>query len=68
MTILVDIIPAKARKYVYAAWALVGLVLGSAQIAGSDVATANAVYLFASTALGLTASANTSGKKATPTE
>ena len=62
MTILTDIIPAPARRYVYAAFSLVGLILGAMQIAGVDVATALGVYAFVATATGLTAYANTSGR------
>lgn len=59
MNILVDIIPAAGRKYVYAVYALIGLVLGALQIAGQDVAIALGVYAFTGTALGLTAYSNT---------
>lgn len=59
MSILVDIIPERYRKYLYATVALVGLVLGAMQVAGLAVATALAVYSFVVTAVGLTAYANT---------
>ena len=59
MNILVDIIPSKARKYVYALYAFIGLILGALSVAGVDVATATAVYAFLGSALGLTAFANT---------
>lgn len=67
MNILIDIIPAAGRKYVYALFALVGLVLGAWQIAdpAAWVVTALSVYAFVGTALGITAYANTNG---TPTE
>lgn len=59
MSILIDIIPAAARRYVYATYALIGLVLGALQVAGQDVAVALGIYAFVGTALGLTAYANT---------
>lgn len=60
MNILVDIIPAKYRKYaLYAPYALAGLVLGVLQISGVDVVVALEVYAFVGVVLGLTASANT---------
>lgn len=59
MSILIDVIPAQYRRWVYATFALVGLVLGAAQVAGVDVAVPLAVYSFVGTALGLTAYANT---------
>ncbi len=56
---LTDLIPATARKWVYAIWALIGVVLGSLQVAGQNVDTALAVYAYVSTAVGLTAASNT---------
>lgn len=61
MNILTDIIPAGARRYVYALVSLVALVLGALQVAGIDVTTALAVFTFITAATGLTAYANTSG-------
>lgn len=61
MNILVDIVPERARKYFYAAYALVGVVLGAWKIAdpGADwVVTALAVYAFVGTAFGATAASN----------
>ena len=60
MSILIDIIPIKYRKYaLYAPYALVGLVLGVLFTAGNDVTVALAVYAYVGSALGLTAYANT---------
>ena len=62
MSILVDIIPAKFRRYIYVAYAFIGLILGALAVAGVDVYTATAVYAFIGSALGLTAYSNTSAK------
>lgn len=59
MNILIDIIPASARRYVYAAYALIGLVLGALQVYGNDVSAILGVYAFIGAALGITAYANT---------
>jgi hypothetical protein len=61
MNILIDIIPASARRYVYAAYAFIGLVFGAWQIVEQPawITTALSVYAFVGTALGLTAYANT---------
>lgn len=62
MNILVDIIPEKGRKYFYAVFALVGVVLGAWKIADPSatwVDTALAVYAFVGTAFGATAASNT---------
>lgn len=59
---LTDILPASVRRYVYALWALIGLVLGAVQAFGSDpswLPGALAVYAFVSTAIGVTAASNT---------
>ena len=64
MNPLVDIIPAAARRYVYAAYALVGVVLGALQTAGVtevrglDLATAWAVYGYLGAAFGVVAASN----------
>lgn len=61
MNILIEIIPAHARKYVYAIYALIGLILGAWSVAETPgwLVTALAVYAFVGTALGLTAASNT---------
>lgn len=59
MSILTDIIPARARRYVYALVSLIALALGALQVAGVDVSTALAVFTFITAATGLTAYANT---------
>lgn len=56
---LTDIIPAGARKYVYAAYALAGVVIGALAVAGVDVGKAPEVLAFIGTALGLVAASNT---------
>lgn len=61
MSILVDVIPDTARKYFYAIFALVGVVLGAWKIADPSatwVETALAVYAFVGTAFGATAASN----------
>lgn len=59
MKILTDIIPARFRKYVYAAFALAGLVTGALAIAGVDVGKTPDVLAYLGVALGLTAASNT---------
>ena len=64
---LKDIITPKARKPIYAVYAIVGLVLGATQVgfsaadAGQPVwlTVALAVFAFVGTALGFTAASNT---------
>lgn len=56
---LTDIIPAKARKYIYALFALAGVVIGALAIAGVDVGKAPDVLAYIGIALGLTAASNT---------
>lgn len=65
---LTDVIPAAARKYVYALFALIGLILGSVQVyiaAQADPTQpgwlngALAVYAFVSVGIGFTAASNT---------
>jgi hypothetical protein len=56
---LVDIIPAGARKYVYALYALAGVVVGALAVGGVEVGTAPEVLAFIGTALGLVAASNT---------
>lgn len=58
MSILVDIIPSRFRRVLYALYALAGLLLGSLAVAGIDVGTATAVFAFIGTALGITAYGN----------
>jgi hypothetical protein len=60
---LVDIIPAGGRKYVYALYALAGIVVGALSVAGVDVGTAPEVLAFIGTALGLVAASNTSTER-----
>ena len=63
MNPLTGILPAKARKYVYAVYALVGVALGAIQV-GYGVTEPQwltvslAVYAFLGAALGLTAASN----------
>lgn len=61
MGILIDIIPARARRYVYAFYAFIGLVLGALATAGVDVIIPLNVYSFVGVAVGITAYGNTSG-------
>lgn len=59
MRILIDIIPARHRKYVYALWALIGLLIGVLAILGVDLGAWPDAYAFVTSALGLVAYANT---------
>lgn len=59
MNLLTDIIPAAARKYIYAAYALAGIIVGALAVAGIDVGKAPDVIAYLGIALGLTAAANT---------
>ena len=56
---LTNIIPAQYRKYVYAAYALAGLVVGALAIAGVNVGAAPEVLAYVGAALGLVAASNT---------
>ena len=64
---LKDIITPKARKPIYAVYAIIGLILGATQVgfsaaeAGQPVwlTVALAVFAFVGTALGFTAASNT---------
>jgi len=65
--LLKDIITPKARKPIYAVYAIIGLILGATQVgfsaaeAGQPVwlTVALAVFAFVGTALGFTAASNT---------
>lgn len=60
MNILIDIIPPSARRYVYATYALLGLIVGALALTPAAMPTWVAtVYAFVGAALGLTAYANT---------
>jgi hypothetical protein len=64
---LTGIVSPAVRRYIYAAYALVGVALGATQVAYSSgtsgqpewLTVALAVYAFVGTALGLTAASNT---------
>lgn len=58
MNILTDIIPARFRKYLYAAFALAGSVVGALAVAGVDVGKAPDVIAYLGIAFGLTAASN----------
>lgn len=75
MNALIDIIPEKGRKYLYAVYAFIGLVLGATQVgylaAGDQplaLTVALAVFGFIGTGIGATASANTKITKEAPSE
>lgn len=59
MTNPLTVIPAKFRKYVYAAFALAGIVVGALAVAGVDVGKAPDVITYLGIAFGLTAASNT---------
>lgn len=64
MNPLTGILTPAVRRYVYAAYALVGIVLGAIQVAYGVtepqwLTVSLAVYAFLGTALGLTAASNT---------
>ena len=60
---LVDFIPAEWRKPIYAIYAIIGVILGSLQIAyepdPSWLLTTSSIYLFIGGAIGALASSNT---------
>lgn len=56
--VLEDIIPAKYRKYLYAAFALAGIVTGALAVAGVDVGRTPDVLAYLGIAFGLTAASN----------
>lgn len=58
MNILTDIIPATYRKYLYALFALAGIVTGALSIAGVDVGKTPDVLAYLGAALGLVAASN----------
>lgn len=59
MNLLADIIPARFRRYVYAAYAVAGAVAGALVVAGVDVGKAPDVLAYLGIALGATAASNT---------
>lgn len=59
MNPLTDIIPATARKWLYVAFAVAGLVLGVCQIIEVNTGKAAEVLAYLGIALGLTAASNT---------
>lgn len=59
MNPLTDIVPAHVRKYLYAAYALAGVIVGALAVAGVDVGKAPDVIAYLGIALGLAAAANT---------
>ncbi|WP_281860350.1 hypothetical protein [Salana multivorans] len=67
---LIDILPAGVRQPIYMVYAVLGVVLGSIDIAtdAAWVATALAIYAYVGAAVGLVAAANTTpaGRHATP--
>lgn len=54
-----DLIPAQVRKYLYAAYFVIGVVLGALSLLGKDVGDWLTVYAYVGTALGLVAASNT---------
>lgn len=58
MNILTDIIPASARKYLYALYTLAIVVTGALAVAGVDVHKAPDVLAYVGGALGLVAASN----------
>lgn len=59
MNFLTDIIPAPFRKYLYAAYAVAGVITGAFAVAGADVGKVPDVLAYLGIALGLTAASNT---------
>lgn len=59
MTPLTDIVPAPVRKYLYALYALAGLVVGALAVAGVDVGKTPDVLAYIGAALGAVAASNT---------
>ena len=63
MNPLTEIVPARYRKYLYAAYALAGIIVGVLAVAGVDVRTAPEVLAYLGVALGITAASNTPAPK-----
>lgn len=63
---LTDIIPAAARKYVYAAYALAIIVVGALSVGGVDVGKVPDVLAYIGGALALTAASNVTPLAASP--
>ena len=55
---LTDLVPAKWRRYLYGAYVLAGLVVGSLAVAGVNVGKAPDVLAYLGIGLGLTAASN----------
>lgn len=66
LNLLVDVIPAKYRKYLYAAFALAVAVVQVLGMLDIDTGVANEVLAYIGIALGLTAAANTAPKRRNP--
>lgn len=58
MNPLVDIIPASARKYLYAAYSLACLTSGALSIAGVNIGSAAEVLAYVGVGIGATAASN----------
>lgn len=64
MNPLQDVLTPKIRAFLYAAYALAGLVLGALSVAGVDTGKTAAVLAYVGVALGLTAASNVTKPKA----
>lgn len=58
MNLLTDIVPAHVRKYLYALFALAGIIVGALNIADIDTGKAAEVIAYIGIALGITAASN----------
>lgn len=65
MNPLVNVLTPAVRKYLYAAYALAGVILGACSVANVDTGKAADVLAYVGVALGLTAAANASVTPAT---
>lgn len=55
---LTGILPTKARKYLYAAYAIAGIILGALQVAEVNTGKAPEILAYLGAALGLVAASN----------
>lgn len=59
MTPLTDLLPAEYRKFLYAAYAIAGVIVGALAVAGVDVGKAPDVIAYLGIAFGAVAASNT---------
>jgi hypothetical protein len=65
---LVDVIPVNARRYVYATYALAGIVVGALAVAGVDIGKADDVIAYLAIPFGALAASNAPDTEPVPPE